>query len=265
MAFFIAILISLLASVIGAICGIGGGVIIKPALDALSVFDVSTGNFLSACTVFAMSAYSISRNIVLKEINFRGKTIFLVSVGAVLGGLLGKDFLNFVLNLTSSENFVGWLQSLYLIILTGLTIVYTLSKNRIKTQTINNILMILLVGFFLGYVSSFLGIGGGPINLMVLSFFFSMDTKEASIHSIFIILFSQLSNLSLTVVKGNVPDKMTATIILMMLCGVAGGIIGRSINKKINAQVVDKLFIMLMCIIVFINTHNLVMFWSNGI
>ena len=34
------------SSIIGAICGIGGGVIIKPVLDALGVFPVSTINFL---------------------------------------------------------------------------------------------------------------------------------------------------------------------------------------------------------------------------
>ena len=35
-------LICFFASVIGAICGIGGGVIIKPVLDAFQMMDVST-------------------------------------------------------------------------------------------------------------------------------------------------------------------------------------------------------------------------------
>ena len=36
------------SSIIGAICGIGGGVIIKPVLDALGAFPVSTINFFRA-------------------------------------------------------------------------------------------------------------------------------------------------------------------------------------------------------------------------
>ena len=40
-------LVSLLASVVGAICGIGGGVIIKPVLDLLHLESVSTISFLS--------------------------------------------------------------------------------------------------------------------------------------------------------------------------------------------------------------------------
>ena len=50
------------ASIIGAICGIGGGVIIKPVLDAFGVLDVSTIGFLSGCTVLVMSCYSVVRS-----------------------------------------------------------------------------------------------------------------------------------------------------------------------------------------------------------
>ena len=42
------ILVSFGASIIGAICGIGGGVIIKPTLDAFGLLEVSAINFLSA-------------------------------------------------------------------------------------------------------------------------------------------------------------------------------------------------------------------------
>ena len=60
-------LIGLLASTIGAICGIGGGVIIKPAIDILGLTDVSSTSFLSSCTVLMMTptpsltAYTESR------------------------------------------------------------------------------------------------------------------------------------------------------------------------------------------------------------
>ena len=47
--------VSLISSLIGAISGIGGGVIIKPVLDSLGVMSISTINFLSGCTVLAMA------------------------------------------------------------------------------------------------------------------------------------------------------------------------------------------------------------------
>lgn len=53
--------VSFLASTVGAICGIGGGVIIKPVLDMFAVLDVSTISFLSGCTVLAMTCYSVGK------------------------------------------------------------------------------------------------------------------------------------------------------------------------------------------------------------
>ena len=42
------------ASIVGAICGIGGGVIIKPLLDAFGIASVAEISFLSGCTVLSI-------------------------------------------------------------------------------------------------------------------------------------------------------------------------------------------------------------------
>ena len=46
-------LVALGASVVGAVCGIGGGVIIKPVLDLLHLETVAAISFLSGCTVLS--------------------------------------------------------------------------------------------------------------------------------------------------------------------------------------------------------------------
>ena len=52
------LLVSFFACTVGAICGIGGGILIKPVLDATGVADVATINFLAGCTVLSMTLYS---------------------------------------------------------------------------------------------------------------------------------------------------------------------------------------------------------------
>ena len=52
-------LVCFLASAAGAICGMGGGVVIKPVLDAFGILDVDSISFLSGCTVLSMTAYSV--------------------------------------------------------------------------------------------------------------------------------------------------------------------------------------------------------------
>ena len=59
MTYIIFFAVSILASVVGAICGVGGGVFMKPALDAVGVLPVNTITFLSTCTVISMTSYNV--------------------------------------------------------------------------------------------------------------------------------------------------------------------------------------------------------------
>ena len=106
-------------------------------------------------------------------------------------------------------------------------------------------------------MSSFLGIGGGPINLVVLYYFFSMETKEAAQNSLYIILFSQAASTIRSVLTMDLAQVSVALIIGMVVCGICGGIAGRSINKHIDSERVDKLFIGLMVVIICINIYNI--------
>lgn len=55
-------IVSFFASIAGAICGIGGGVVIKPVLDMLGLESAAVISFLSGCTVLSMSCYSVLRS-----------------------------------------------------------------------------------------------------------------------------------------------------------------------------------------------------------
>lgn len=250
--------VSLLASVIGAICGIGGGIIIKPVLDMLSLESVAAVNFLSGCTVLSMSSYSVGKSLLKKEKSVNLSTGTPLAVGAVLGGILGKELFTFVKESVSAPETLGTIQAIALGIITVGTLIYTVNKNKIHTHNVRNKPMCVIIGLSLGVMSSFLGIGGGPINLVVLFFFFSMETKTAAANSLYIIFFSQLANLITYFVTDSVPEFNPVALVLMICGGIGGGIIGRALNKKINSSAVDKLFIGLMSVIVLICIYNAV-------
>lgn len=253
-------LVSFGASIIGAICGIGGGVIIKPVLDMVQVDSVSAISFLSGCTVLAMSTYSVGRSMIAKEKSIDLKIGTPLAIGAAIGGVLGKQLFSVIETSFGSANVVGAVQASTLAVITFGTLLYTLFKNRIHTLTLHNKGICAVIGVALGILSSFLGIGGGPINLVLLFYFFSMDTKIAAQNSIYIILFSQAASLIATLVTHSVPEFSIEKLILMVIGGILGGMAGRMINKKLSARVVDKLFIVLMGVIILINIYNLVKF-----
>ena len=114
--------------------------------------------------------------------------------------------------------------------------VYTLRKDGIRTRSVNGAAACVLIGFTLGLLSAFLGIGGGPINLAVLSFFFSMDSKTAALNSLYIILYSQAASFLNTLVRGTVPEFDWLVLIAMCVGGVLGGMLGPEHQRQAQQQ-----------------------------
>ena len=253
-------LVSLLASIGGAICGIGGGVIIKPVLDMVGVASVATVSFLSGCTVLSMSCYSVGRNVIGGESKVDFKIATPLAIGAAIGGVVGKMLFSYLKSLAANPDRVGGIQAICLLILTLGTLIYTIFQHSIKTKKIDNLVVCLLVGLFLGVLSSFLGIGGGPINLVVLYYLFSMETKVAAENSLYIILISQITSLITTLVTKTVPEFKWLMLVVMVAGGILGGMLGRKINKKIDSHAVEKLFMGLMVVIIGISIYNAVRF-----
>ena len=96
--------------------------------------------------------------------------------------------------------------------------------------------------------------------MVVLYFFFSMQTKAAVENSLYIIFFSQIANLVTALVTGSVPEFSFGLLILMVFGGISGGVVGRALVKKIEDDTVDRLFMVLMGIIILINIYNIYKF-----
>ena len=248
--------VAFLSSIVGAICGIGGGVVIKPVLDMLQMGAPAAINFLSGCTVLSMSLYSVSKALRAGDSKVDMSTGTPLALGAALGGVAGKEMFSAVKAFFNGSPMVGGVQAIALGIITLGTLLYTVNKSRIRTRTTSNKLVCLVIGLLLGIMSSFLGIGGGPINLVVLGYFFGMDTKTAAANSLYIILFSQAASLLATLLTRSVPEFRIFALLLMVAGGIGGGIVGRKLNKKMDNRAVDKLFIGLMVLIVGICVYN---------
>ena len=249
--------VAFLSSIVGAICGIGGGVVIKPVLDMLQMGAPATINFLSGCTVLSMSLYSVSKSLRAGDSKVEMSTGTPLAIGAALGGVVGKELFSAVKDFYGGSPMVGGVQAVALGIITLGTLLYTVNKAKIRTHKTSNKVLCGVIGLLLGVMSSFLGIGGGPINLVVLGFCFSMDTKTAAANSLYIILFSQVASLIATLISG-VPEFRIIALAMMVAGGIGGGIVGRKLNKKMDNRAVDKLFIGLMVLIVGICVYNAV-------
>lgn len=253
-------LVTFAACVLGTICGMGGGIIIKPVLDAAGVMSVSTITFLSGVTVIAMSCWNVGKNFLKKESEVEFRSTSVLAVGAAIGGLLGKQLFTMTAGLFPDQNTAGGVQAVLLLIATLATLLYTLRKDRITSLQISSPVASLLIGLALGMLGAFLGIGGGPFNVAALCFFFSMPTKRAAQNSLFIVLFSQLTSTLKTVLFDGVPAFQMMVLLGMILLGIAGSELGCRINKKINNRQATVCLEGAMVLIMVISVFNIVKF-----
>lgn len=256
------LIIALGATIIGSLSGLGGGVIIKPLLDLVSNESALTISVLSAFTVLAMAITSIIKHILNKS-KINVKVGVLLSIGALIGGNVGSKIFDMVLNSFSNQEYLLIIQSLMLAALLVAVLIYMNKFSDKKTYLIENSLLIVLTGFSLGTISSFLGIGGGPINIVVLTLLFSMGAKEASVNSILLVLFSQLSKVITVTVSGKLAGLDLQLLWLMIPAGIIGGFIGAKLNHKLTAKNIISVFNGVLIFIIGVNIVNVVIAVTN--
>ncbi|MCD7722416.1 MAG: sulfite exporter TauE/SafE family protein [Clostridiales bacterium] len=241
------------STLLGALVGIGSGVIIKPVLDLIGYDTVAVVNFISSCSVFFMSITSSAKHIISKT-KIDAKFLLTLSAGSVVGGMLGTLLFNKLSALVDNS----LLKSIQGIVLGTLLIVALICMNAKSKRSfqVKGIAGTAAVGLFIGVIASFLGIGGGPINVAFLVLFFSINIKDAAVYSVGMIFFSQLTKLITMAVTGSIPDVNWLTLVIAIACAGIGGVIGARLNKKCSDKFLSKVFTVAISFVAAINFYN---------
>lgn len=244
----------LVATTLGSFVGLGGGVIIKPILDFIGEESRAQVDFLSCVAVFTMSIVSTGKSI-KNKVSFQKDVIIFLAAGSIAGGFLGSCCMGLLGSVAAQGN-IRCIQAFVLAALLMAVCIYV-SKQRFSFRVKNPVAMC-LVGLSLGFVASFLGIGGGPINVAVLTLFFSMNVKESAVYSVAIIFFSQLSKLITIFVSDGIGAYLHQwkTLLFILPAAILGGIIGSKLNRKFDDKLIRKTFTAVMILLVILNVYN---------
>lgn len=246
-------LVIVIANSIGAISGMGGGVLIKPVLDFIGYDSVTSVSFYSTVAVFTMSIVSTIRQLSIgSKVNI--KIVLGISIGAVGGGIFGNICFEAFLSMFDNDKIVQLIQ----IIITIFTLLFAFlySKYEWRQYRFNILFVYMFCGFVLGYLSSFLGIGGGPINVSLLMMLFSFPIKEATVYSIATIFFSQLAKL-VTIGTSAGFERYDLTMLYFVIpAAVVGGLVGANISHFLSEEKVTTVFQTVIVVVIFINIYN---------
>lgn len=242
-------IVVLFATVIGSWVGIGGGVIIKPILDFISYHSLENISYLSTWSVFVMSIFSIFTKWKAGFV-FDVKKILLISISSFIGGIVGSN----LFQIFTQQYNLAQLQSFLLAVLMLLVLIGSTFKSSLN---IKSFILTCLIGFLLGTISSFLGIGGGPFNVIVFVLFFGVNIKDATTYSLTTIFFSQLSNLLNIFFSTGFSSYDNQFLLFLFPAAISGALIGGWLYQKSTNETIQKAFNITIILLITINLYNL--------
>lgn len=244
-------IIIILANTVGAISGMGGGVLIKPLLDVIGAHSVPAITFYSTVAVFTMSIVSTLRQRKNLVIDF--PVALQISVGAILGGMLGNLAFEGLLDLLVAEKSVQLVQIILTLVTIGFSYIVSESKRNLRLQGWQ---WYSLVGLVLGFLASLLGIGGGPINVAMLLLCFGMPIKSATVYSIITIFFSQLAKI-ITIAGITGFGRYDLSMLFYVIpAAILGGFLGALFSGRLNEQSVRRVYQAVLLLVLCINGYN---------
>ena len=159
----------LIATILGALTGLGGGVIIKPMFDLLGQDTAVTIGIYSAIAVFTMSIVSIFKQ-TKSGFSFNLKTLLSISLGSVAGGVIGELIFNNFVTLFSNTQ-VKITQNILLLVMLIFILIYTKNQNHFGKYRLKRFDSIFIVGLLLGVISVLSNVKPEYTHNMVQNFF----------------------------------------------------------------------------------------------
>ena len=221
------VIIGLIAGILGSMIGVGGGIIISPALTFLGF----TPPQVASTSLFAVSSTSVSSTIAYARSNkiqyMLGIKMALLSIpGAIIGSYLS----------TSIDP--GYFKVLLAIILIATGTYLMIRKSIINGSSFSLGSIWVKVLFFsatfvAGIMSSLFGIGGGVIFVPLLIIIVGLTMHLAAPTSQFVLMITSIVGLITHIILGN-PEYLPA--ILLSVGAFGGAQIGSRLSSKLSEQ-----------------------------
>lgn len=249
-------LLFFLATVIGAATGTGGGAVIKPLLDFAGMDSAATIGVYSAIAVFTMCISSIIKSL-RNGLDFRWNLIISLSLGSITGGILGDYIFKLATTVISNDSIII-IQSIGLFLVLVTLMVFTQFNDQIATLKIRNLAILFIMGCLVGAISVFLGIGGGPLNIITLVGLMSFTPKGSVAYSLSMIFFSQIPKIINILFNSSDYQFRPILIPLIILASILGGIVGTWLYQKQTEKQVRQLYLIMIIFLLVACVTNIV-------
>lgn len=251
---------SVLAGTLGALLGLGGGIILVPALILLLNVPEKAAVATSLLGVIATSVTASTSHLRYRYANIP-LGMWLTS-GTVVGALVGSIVFRVInprwiaLTFALMQGYVAWTLSRprrerlsgeantapadaysgqFVDFATGRTVPYTPVRMGIGWAT----------SVLAGVLSALLGVGGGFINVPVMNLFMDVPLKAAAATSSFMIGITGSVSAAIYLLHGYVDPALAAPSVLGVM---AGAHLGAALSRRLHSRVLRNVLIMLLVV-----------------
>jgi uncharacterized membrane protein YfcA len=256
--------ISMIAGILGAILGLGGGIIVTPALTILFNIDIKHAIGASLISVICTSSGSAIAYLKDKITNVRIGMFLEVATtvgaitGAFLGGLFNSSILFLIFGVFLLYSAINMLKKHNTEIPQNITTdplaeklnlngsYYDKALNKNINYSVDGVKGAVCVMYGAGIASGLLGIGSGSFKVMAMDMFMKLPLKVSSATSNFMMGVTAAASAGIYFSKGDIDPKIAAPVALGVLIGST---IGTRIMQKLKSKTIRKIFIPILCYI----------------
>ena len=269
---FVLFLLGLVVGVLSGLFGVGGGFLMTPLLILMgippAVAVASEANHILAASFSGLLAH-------IRRYNVDFKMGFILLIGGVLGSAIGVLVLKKLLDIGQEKFFIT---TSYIIVLASVGIwmliesINTIKKRRSgkrkrlhehiwlhglpfkvrfrKSHLYISVIPPLFIGFFVGILSSIMGVGGGFILVPAMIYILGMPTQIVVGTSLLQIVFVTGVATILHSYVNQTLDVMLSS--LLLLGAVIGAQIGTKIMVHLNGEQIRFLLSVIILLVVFV-------------
>lgn len=251
------LLISILAGVVGSVLGLGGGIIVTPALTLLFGVSIEHAIGASIISVIATSSGSAIAYIRDRITNLRVGMFLEIATtvgaitGAFIGGIIAPNLLYIIFGLLliysvinmikkkeSHQEQVALSPAAAKLRLQGSY--YDKAIDREVPYNVDNVYGGFSVMYGAGVVSGLLGIGSGSFKVMAMEVFMKLPLKVSTATSNFMMGVTGAASAAVYLLRGDIVPHIAGPVALGVL---AGATIGAQIMQRMKSKTIRLLFI----------------------
>lgn len=234
------------AGLLSGLFGIGGGIIIVPALLTMLSMErrLAHGTSLAATVPVALASfvtYAVGGNV-------DRPVAACLAAGAIVGAIVGTHLLQIIPKTPLTIIFI------VVILLTAVRLVASGESLGREELTVPGIAALIVIGFVTGTLSGLLGIGGGIVMVPAMVVLFAMPPVLAKGTSVAVIVPSAIVGTLRNRANDNVNLRVGAAI---GVSGVVSAVIGSLIAGSLSASFSNAMFALLLVIVAVVQANTL--------